>query len=362
MLSRAVGYAAGAGVMVQALTRVDQNFASGILRGAVETRCTTVVIGWDGRTSRHWVFGSVLDQLLETSTQQVLVAKLGHPLNTTRRLMVLVPAGSDHAPGFFEAVATIKRLAHRLGADLVLVAVQSPPEPYREQFERVRPIVATTARAAVTWSQALADLRDLLRPEDLVVALGARLNTVAWDPYLRRLPARLAALVPESFVIVYPTEAAEPRSPRPDDALPASLARARIVSDLPGRSAHAALDALLERQYPRDLGRRRDVLRVLLHGRRAGILELAPGVVVAHARFDFVTAPLLFLGRSGGIALPGVERPCQLLFLLLSPADQPNEHLIALADVARLIASRARMAAVRAATTEDGMVAALSGR
>jgi Kef-type K+ transport system membrane component KefB/mannitol/fructose-specific phosphotransferase system IIA component (Ntr-type)/nucleotide-binding universal stress UspA family protein len=349
MLSRAVTYGASAGVVVQPLTRVDQNFASGIARGAVETRSTTLVIGWDGRTSRQWVFGSVLDQVLENSTQEVLVAKLAHPLNTTRRLVVLVPAGSDHATGFFEAVATVKRLAQRLVADVVLVTVQAESAAYLEQFRKVRPAAPVTAREAPSWGRALAELRELLRPEDLVVVLSARPNTVAWDPYLQRLPARLAALVPESFVIVYPTEGATAATPaREDHGLPVALARTRIVPRITGRSAHAALDALLERQFPNDLGRRRDVLRTLLHGSREGFLELAPGVAVAHTRLDFVKSPVLFLGRCDGIALPGLERPCHLLFLLLSPADQPGEHLAALADVARLVASPERLDALLA--------------
>jgi Kef-type K+ transport system membrane component KefB/mannitol/fructose-specific phosphotransferase system IIA component (Ntr-type)/nucleotide-binding universal stress UspA family protein len=363
MLSHAVGYAAGAGVMVQPLTRVDQNFASGIVRGAVETRSTTLVIGWDGRTSRHWVFGSVLDQLLETSTQQVLVAKLGHPLNTIKRIVALIAAGSDHAPGFFEAVRTIKRLTHRSVANLVVVTVESAPEAYREQFDGVKPAVPVTARGASSWPQALADLRDVLKPDDLVVVLGARPNTVSWHPYLERLPARLATLVPESFVIVYPTESGDPRAGPRVDMLPASLARVRIVSELPGRSADAALEALLECHYPKDPRRRRDILGALLNSQRSGVLELAPGVAVAHARLDFVRSPVLFLGRSGGgIPLPGIDRPGHLLFLLLSPTDQPDEHLAALADIARLIASPERAEALRAATTKEEMVAALSRR
>jgi mannitol/fructose-specific phosphotransferase system IIA component (Ntr-type) len=195
------------------------------------------------------------------------------------------------------------------------------------------------------------------------VVLGARPNTVAWNPSLGRLPARLATLVPESFLIIHPTEAAEPREARRHDGLPGFFARARIVSELPGRSAHAALDALLERHYPRDLGRRRDVLRMLLHGEAGGGLELAPGVAVAHARLDSLKAPLLFLGRSAnGVKLPGIERPCQLVFLLLSPADRPDDHLAALADIARLMTSTSCAEALRAAATEEEMVAALGER
>jgi Kef-type K+ transport system membrane component KefB/mannitol/fructose-specific phosphotransferase system IIA component (Ntr-type) len=359
MLSRAVAYAAGAAVPIQALTRVDQNFANGIMRGAVETRTTTVVIGWDGRASRHRVFGSVLDQLLELSHQQVIVAKLGHPLNITRRLVLLIPAGADHAPGFFGAVATIKRLARGLGADLLLLPVESDAAPYLKAVQAIRPPVPVTTRTGVSWSAALADLRELVRREDLVVALGARRHTVAWHPALARLPARLSALVPESFLMVYPSERVE-APPAGDAGMPRVLSRIRIVAELPGRSAHAALDALLERQYPHDRGRRRDILRVLLHGRRIAALEIAPDVAVVHARFDFLEQPQVFLGRSAeGVALPGIAKPARIVFLLLSPVDQPGEHLAALAAVARIVGSAERLAVLRSASTDADLAAAL---
>jgi nucleotide-binding universal stress UspA family protein len=82
MLSHAVAYVSGVGVPVVPLTRVDHNFANGIARGMAETRTSGVVIGWDGRRfSPRGIFGSVLDQLLERTRQQVMVAKLGHPLH-----------------------------------------------------------------------------------------------------------------------------------------------------------------------------------------------------------------------------------------------------------------------------------------
>ena len=360
MMSKAVTYATGAGVPIQAITRVDQNFARGITRGMVETRTSTAVIGWDGRTSRQWVFGSVLDQFLEQSTQQVIVAKLGHPLSTTKRLVVLVPRGSDHAPGFFGAVGSVKRVAHALGTDLLFLVVESPAEPYVAQVDRIKPMVPVLARSAPTWSTALNALRDELRREDLVVVLGARRDTVAWHPFLARLPARLASLVPESFLIVYPAERVEERVPPIDEGLPRSLTRTRIVADLPGRSAHTALDALLQRQFPKDPGRRRDVLRTLLHSQRGATLELTAGIVVAHARVEFLKAPQLYLGRAAsGIPFPAIVHPVSLVFLLLSPTDQPGEHLAVLAEVARLMASSERVEALRASATEDEMAAAL---
>jgi Kef-type K+ transport system membrane component KefB/mannitol/fructose-specific phosphotransferase system IIA component (Ntr-type) len=364
MLSKAVTYAAGAGVGVQAITRVDENFARGILRGMLETRTSVVVIGWDGRTSRHWVFGSVLDRLLEQSTQQIVVAKLGHPLATTRRLVVMIPRGADHADGFYPAVELVKRLARRLDASLHLLSVGTAVEPYLTRIGQLKPEVSAAGRATASWGEALATLRELLRREDLVVVIGARPNTIAWHPALQRLPARLATLVPGSFLMVYPPETREGAGVESDEgALPGALARSRLAADLPGRSAHTALDALLERQYPRDVGRRRDILRVLLHSPRGAALEIRPGVVVVHARMGFLKEPQLYVGRSvQGVTLSGIERPAHLVFLLLSPTDQPAEHLAALADIARLMSDPARAERLGAADSETAMAEVLQVR
>lgn len=360
MLSKAVAYAAGAGVQIQAITRVDQNYASGIVRGAVETRTATILIGWDGRTSRQRVFGSVLDQLLDQSQHQVIVAKLGHPVSTTRRIVAVPATGSDHHAGFAEAVGTLKRLTNGLGASLHVLVIDQDDAGYRRAFTQVKPDAPVKTERVAGWTSALATLRQMLKPEDLVVVVSARRGTVSWDPYLHRLPARLAKLVPESFLLLFPSERRELPLLHGELELPAALARHRIVHALPGRSAHGALDALLEREFQEDRGRRRDILRLLLHSSRGAAIELTPGVVIAHARVEFIAEPRLFLGRShGGISFPACAAPARLVFLLLSSTEEPAAHLATLAEVARLVADKPRMEAIVAATSEEAVVRAL---
>src|SRR5690606_30884017 len=120
MLSHAVIHASGAEVPVVPLTRVDQNVAAGIMRGIAETRSTMVVIGWDGgRSAVGEIFGSVLDQLLALTRQMIVVAKLGHPLNVTKRLVVVMPPLIYRHPGFAEAGRAVKTLGSQLGASIV---------------------------------------------------------------------------------------------------------------------------------------------------------------------------------------------------------------------------------------------------
>lgn len=363
MLSHAVAFGAGADVPVQPVTRVDQNFASGIVRAMVETRISTLIVGWDGRASRQWMFGSVLDQVLGQATQQVVVAKLGHPLNTTRRLTVVIPRGADHDTGFHESARLVKRMANRLGAPVRVLVVESDPTVYQRQLEPMAPAdVPMDFDRASDWTRALPWLRDRTAPDDLVVVLAARRNTVAWHPALLRLPSRLARLACESFLMIYPgTRGEGSREPVGERGLARALTVGRIAVPLTANVYEEALEELLQRQFSGSKRRVKELVQVL---RSAGApLSLAPGVAIPHARVDSLTEPIAFVGiHPDGLSVPEASGSVHVLVLVLSPTDQPRAHLTLLADLARAMATPDRVARLRAASDAEAVAHALTGR
>jgi hypothetical protein len=114
-----------------------------------ETRTSIVIVGWDGRSSgsRTAVFGTVLDQLLEQTKQTVIVAKMGHPLNTTSRLVLVVPPTSDHHPGFTGGVSLMKHLAAEVDARLEVLVVEDDPGGIRRPSRRPGRSTPSPARA-----------------------------------------------------------------------------------------------------------------------------------------------------------------------------------------------------------------------
>ncbi|HEV2146980.1 MAG TPA: cation:proton antiporter, partial [Longimicrobiaceae bacterium] len=204
VLRHAAVYAAGADVPVDPLPRLDRSVAGGIARGMAETRATTVVAGWDGlRSRRSGIMDEVLDQLLERTEQLVLVARLKTPLNTARRLVLVLPPHVDRARGFYGAVGVVKRIAGRLGAGVAALAVGGDADRYRGHLEAVPPEVPIDVEAVPGWDALPAALAATLRPDDVVVLVGARRGTVAWERELDRLPRRLASLAPENLLVLY---------------------------------------------------------------------------------------------------------------------------------------------------------------
>jgi len=210
MLKHASGYAAGTNVPFAPLTRVDHNFASGITRGATEVRASTLILGWERQAPRRFqVFGGVLDQVLEMSRQEVLVARIGPPLNTTRRILLIIPEGSDHMEGFAAAMQGVKRLAYQLGTPIQILTVGSEPEPYLERLSRIPPDVPTEGQLTINRTRLLEYLAVEVREDDLVVLLSARKGSVAWSPDLVTFPREFHRLVPESLLVIYPSEMTE---------------------------------------------------------------------------------------------------------------------------------------------------------
>jgi Kef-type K+ transport system membrane component KefB/mannitol/fructose-specific phosphotransferase system IIA component (Ntr-type)/nucleotide-binding universal stress UspA family protein len=341
MLGHAVSHAAGAGVPVVPLTRVDHNFANGIARGVTESRASTVIIGWDGkRSARRGIFGSVLDQLLEQTRQQVLVTKVGHPLNTTQRIILLIPEGADHTPGFLESVRTIKQMANRLAATIHGYTVAAPSDVYQAHLDSVKPEAPTATESAAGWSEVLDLLRSALRADDLVVVLSARRNAVAWDPALDQLPAQLADLVPESFIVMYPSEVVPSVGRVPaQGALPWGLSLDRVVTGLPARPYREVLRELLASEFAHEPERMAWIEQALEQSTGDLAPEMPAGVVVPHARVPDLNRTLVFLATSRqGIDIPDTTDPARLIFVVLTPEDEAQEHLNRLAEIVRLVA------------------------
>jgi Kef-type K+ transport system membrane component KefB/mannitol/fructose-specific phosphotransferase system IIA component (Ntr-type) len=342
MLSHAVLYAAGADVPVAPLTRVDQNIATGVSRAMAETRTSIVVVGWDGRASgsRTAVFGTVLDQLLEQTRQMVIVAKMGHPLNTTERIVLVIPPQADRHPGFMGAAGALKTLTSEVDARFEALVVEEAAERYEELFKKAEPELPMEFETVEGWGPLLWELRTRLEPQDLVVVLSSRQGAVTWHRELEKLPGQLSSLVPESFLVVYPSEVeTTPTGPAlGQDALPFSLDPERVVFDVSGGPYRTALRELLASHFGSDEEILDDLCDRLAVSEEEFSSEIRPGVALPHALVPGLSEPLMFLGVSPeGIRFPHCADPVHVVFVLLGPLEKRFDHLRLLTRMARII-------------------------
>lgn len=375
MLGYAVIYAAGAGVPVQPVTRVDTNIANGITRAVTELRASTVVIGWSGSPSRNrQALGIVLDQVLRDNATTVIICRLTAPLNTTQRVVLIAPRFAEREPGFGEAIRTIKLMTSRLGASLVVYATEGEIKHLDPRMKRIKPQV-TTEFVAASWPNLPSQLDAAAKDDDLFVLLSTREGRLPWTPELSRLPRRLANQFPQNnLVLFFPSEESadsvwygSPQSVAGStlqtQAIPRLLEPNRTTLGMPSMPFEDALEYVISPHF-KDDARGVAVSRIALEkNAREYSTEITPGAALLHAHVPHLDVPTFFLSTcEEGLEVPRVTKPVHLLLILLSPEQlPPEEHLRTLSNIARMMRSPDLVSKLRSIRSFDELNEALNG-
>ena len=139
--SRAVGQnsldiaeqaAASVDVPLKTIERYDLNFVTGVLNTMEERDINEVVIGLHRRTAViDSFFGEKLTQLLKATYRMLVISRCYIPVNTMRRLVVVVPDKAQYETGFVRWVKCIGNLGRQLGCKAVFFT-SAGTRPYIE--------------------------------------------------------------------------------------------------------------------------------------------------------------------------------------------------------------------------------------
>lgn len=206
MFGNASDYAISAGIKLNRLKRIDVNIATGITRAALEEHADLLIIGWNGKVSaRERIFGTVLDQLLELSTQTILVCKLDKSVMSNSRIVTYIPSKSIVEPGFYAVVDLLINFAKALNAPLLFAMEKDIEDVIRSKMDSGNNNVGIKYHVFSGNGNQVAEFTSLLRKNDILFAIGARRKTLSWIPFADKIPRRLAAdFNSYNFIIAYP--------------------------------------------------------------------------------------------------------------------------------------------------------------
>ena len=205
LFEKAISHARAAEVEVDIISRVDLNVAGGIVRAVKDLAISDIVIGWNGKPSAVDIFfGTIMSQVLQNTSQTVLVSKITQPINTFRRLVVVVPPGAELEVGFKHWLTILQRLVSQLGTKLTFYSVGNQPDVLKECLENRRSLLQSDFLHLPFWEN-LTDISSSLRGEDLLLVVSARVHSLSYTKVMERLPRILSdGFEPISFVILFP--------------------------------------------------------------------------------------------------------------------------------------------------------------
>ncbi|MEO8793873.1 MAG: cation:proton antiporter [Daejeonella sp.] len=207
ILDLAAKHAAASDNGVSGVTRVDMNVSSGILRAIKELNITQIVIGWNARHSaKQWIFGSVLDNLLERCGRMILVTNFVNPLNTTHHIVVVVPAFAEFESGFLHWTKSMLTFAKQAGADLKLYAPKETNEQLKKVFAESKSSVQVSFEVFDDWDSFM-KFESIVGVNDLLVVVSSRSGSISHHSALDHTPRQLGKhFSDKSFVVIYPEQ------------------------------------------------------------------------------------------------------------------------------------------------------------
>ncbi|MBC8173435.1 MAG: cation:proton antiporter, partial [Chitinophagales bacterium] len=206
MLEHAVSHASATDTKVEIVTRVDLSISHGILRSMKELGITEMVMGWTDRTSAiDKIFGSVLENVLPSSEQMIYVVKLIHPINTFRRICIVIPPYAEYELGFIKWLHNLKMLSKQIGARCVFWGEKNTLEKITEINAQNKKLVVQTEYSEFTDWENLAALVNEISITDMLIIINARKGSVSYNSHLEHIPRDVSKYFEKfSFVIIYP--------------------------------------------------------------------------------------------------------------------------------------------------------------
>jgi len=207
LLEKAQEHASATDHLARIISRVDTNVADGLVRSVKELGISKLVMGWHGRMSTvDFFFGTLLENLLVKTGKAVYVVKMLSPVNLIDNIHVLMPPSVEFEVGFHEWVIDVVGVSRQTSSALTFWGYSDSHDKIRGVLEEEKMEVEPTFRTA-KCAHMLKVISRKLNPNDLLVVIKARKNTLSYNKDLRGIPAQLDQYFKSSnIVVVYPEQ------------------------------------------------------------------------------------------------------------------------------------------------------------
>jgi Kef-type K+ transport system membrane component KefB len=187
---------------VEVLKKVDLSIVDGIVRTAKAYNITDILISYKAQQGSANIFGTVAENLLGKSKQAVVISKILQPLNSFKRLIIVLSPNAELENGFFRISSKLHLLMKQLGDEKIIYG--SP-----QTLTDFSLIIGDRKKQIFKYNEVL-DFEDLdpakiVKEDDLFVFLSARQQTVSFDFHVDGMPRNLNKNSEfTSFAVFYP--------------------------------------------------------------------------------------------------------------------------------------------------------------
>jgi Kef-type K+ transport system membrane component KefB len=205
--------AAATDTIVSPITRVDINIPAGISRTVKELFANRIIMGWSGRSSTATLFfGNIIDNLLETTRQMVMVVRFYEPKVLFTNILVLVPANADKEVGFYGWVNAAIMLSKNTGGKLIFLSNSNTLSILRKRLKEFK-MFDDSNFIPFEFYPNVSALPVEFSKEDLLITIASRPSTISFNRRQIIIPKLISRLSEEmNSIVIYPEQVEKPNN------------------------------------------------------------------------------------------------------------------------------------------------------
>ncbi|MHB1176959.1 MAG: cation:proton antiporter [Daejeonella sp.] len=188
------------------LTRFDINATNGIIYTTREHNITDLVLGLHHNFNKEIFLGPKIENILKKINEAIYIYKPYQPLNTLKRMVVVIPPQAEQEPGFHHWFKKITVISQEADLSIQMFATDETFKDIDILKQRISYNKDISFNKFIDWDDFLA-LTNQLKPNDLFVVVTSRKDHKSYLPQMSKLPYYLSNyFIKNSFIILYPRQ------------------------------------------------------------------------------------------------------------------------------------------------------------
>ena len=140
--------------------------------------------------------------------REVAIARLKTPVNTIKKMHILVPPKAEYATGFRKWIKHLAAIASQAACMMLFTGDEKSLEHVRKAIDEFGMSALASYRnaSARDWND-FEPLGKEVQRNDMLVLVSARRGSISYDPSFERFPVQLSKYFAESnLIVIYPEQ------------------------------------------------------------------------------------------------------------------------------------------------------------
>jgi hypothetical protein len=206
MMDKAVNHAAATDHAIIPVVRFDASISNGIIYTLKEQNITDLLIGLHHQAKQDSFLGPVAERILKHTSETVFIYKSVQPLNTLKRMVVVVTPKAELEPGFSHWFSKLLTIGKAVGLNMMFWACEETLKELEYLQHAQKTEIEISFSTFSNWDDFLIFSREV-KNDDLFVIVSSRKGHVSYHQGLEKLPYLLSNyFTATSFIMLYPQQ------------------------------------------------------------------------------------------------------------------------------------------------------------